>query len=136
MIRQILLADDDADDRMMFEEVFSGLPDSEYKLHCMEDGEEVVAFLQNIDQHKILPDLIILDQNMPVKSGKDTLEYIKTKVEYSSIPVVIYSTYNENSFIEECVKLGVNAVVSKPDSYEGYINMINNLLKYCRRAQT
>jgi CheY-like chemotaxis protein len=133
MIRRILLADDDGDDKVLFEEVFSSLPADQYQLICMTNGEEVLTYLRDIVNPAHLPDLIILDQNMPVMSGKETLDVLKSDERYKDIPVVVYSTYNEKSFIEECHAQGVVAVVSKPDSYEGYIQMINTLLKYSRK---
>ena len=133
MIRRILLADDDADDRMLFEEVFSGLPSDEYELHTAKNGEEVISYLRSVKNSDNLPDLIILDQNMPIMSGRDALEVIKSDELFKDIPVVIYSTYNDRAFIDECMLHGVVAVLSKPDSYEGYIQMINNLLKYTAR---
>jgi CheY-like chemotaxis protein len=133
MIRRILLADDDADDRMMFEEIFSGLSPEEYELRTVINGEEVVNLLSSINNPAHLPDLIILDQNMPLMSGKETLEFIKSDPVFREIAVIMYSTYNDATFIEECQRLGVVSVVSKPDSYEGYILMINNFLKYTAR---
>jgi CheY-like chemotaxis protein len=133
MIKRILLADDDADDRLMFEEVFSGLSSDHYELHTAINGEEVISFLKSINNPSHLPDLIILDQNMPLMSGKETLEFIKTNPLYREIPVIMYSTYNDANFIKQCEQLGVVSVVSKPDSYEGYILMINNFLKYTAR---
>jgi CheY-like chemotaxis protein len=130
MIRRILLADDDADDRMLFEEVFADLPADQYQLYSVSNGEEVVAFLKSINNPAHLPDLVILDQNMPLMSGKETLEFIRSEEAFRQIPVIIYSTYNDKTFIKECETLGVIAVVSKPDSYEGYIKMINSFLKY------
>ena len=132
-MKRILLADDDVDDRMLFEEVFHDLPRNEYKLITAGNGEEVINLLDETSNDSQLPDLVILDQNMPLKSGKDTLIYLKQTPRYQDIPVIIYSTYNDKSFIRECNSLGVLAVVSKPDSYEGYIQMINTFLKYSSR---
>lgn len=132
MIRRILLADDDADDRMLFEEVFSDLPSDEYELQSVTNGEEVLSYLRSVDKDE-LPDLIILDQNMPLMSGRDTLEVLKSEELFANIPVIIYSTYNDQAFIDDCMIHGVIAVLSKPDSYEGYIQMINNLLRYTAR---
>lgn len=130
MTRRILLADDDADDRLLFDEVFTDLPESEYKLITAENGDGVIAYLEDEPNDDELPHLIILDQNMPLRSGKETLIYLKAASRYRHIPVIIYSTYNDKTFIADCEALGVNAVVSKPDSYEGYVKMINTFLKY------
>lgn len=130
MIRRILLADDDADDRLLFEEVFADMPDDQYELVTAQNGEDVIETLEGISDDENLPHLIILDQNMPLRSGKETLIYLKEASRYSHIPVIIYSTYNDTNFIRSCQALGVNAVVSKPDSYDGYVQMVNTFLKY------
>ena len=130
MRKRVLLADDDADDTLLFEEVFASLPAEEYELSTVGNGEAVIALLDEISDPELLPHLIILDENMPLMSGKETLIRLKSIPRYSHIPVIIYSTYNEKTFIEECSTLGVQSVISKPDSYEGYIRMINSLLKY------
>ncbi len=133
MVRRILLADDDADDRMLFEEVFSGLPEEKYQLHSVANGQEVVDFLKGTNNPVHLPDLIVLDQNMPVMNGKEAMEIIKSDQRWRNIPIIIYSTYNDRTFIQDCAALGVAAVVSKPDSYDGYIQMINTFLKYTNK---
>ncbi len=130
MTRRILLADDDADDRFLFEEVFADLPENEYQLMTAKNGEEVLEILEDRLTDEELPHLIILDQNMPLRSGKETLVYLKAASRYQDIPVIIYSTYNDKNFITECESLGVTGVVSKPDSFEGYVQMVNNFLKY------
>jgi CheY-like chemotaxis protein len=130
MIRRILLADDDADDRELFEEVFADLPSDQYQLNCVNNGIEVIDFLRSINNPYHLPDLIILDQKMPGMSGREVFDILKADEIYRQIPVIIYSTYNDRTFISECKRKGVVAVVSKPVSYEGYIKMINTFLKY------
>jgi CheY-like chemotaxis protein len=129
MTKRILLADDDADDRLLFEDVFTDLPEDEYQLTTAENGDEVINTLEDTSDDQ-LPHLIILDQNMPLRSGKETLFYLKGASRYQDIPVIIYSTYNDKNFVQECQALGANAVVSKPDSYEGYVQMINTFLRY------
>ena len=130
MRKRVLLADDDADDILLFQEVFADLPPNEYELLTVGNGEAVIAVLDEISDLTKLPHLIILDQNMPLMNGKETLMRLKESPRYKEIPVVVYSTYNEKPFIAECAALGAQSVISKPDSYEGYIQMINSLLKY------
>jgi CheY-like chemotaxis protein len=129
MIKRILLADDDADDRLFFEEVFSGLPDGTFELISVANGEEVLSYLHTGET----PDLIVLDQNMPLLSGKETASRIRAYPGFNDIPLIIYSTYNDRSFIRECLAMGVKAVVSKPDSFEGFVEMVNELLTYSRQ---
>jgi Response regulator containing a CheY-like receiver domain and an HTH DNA-binding domain len=130
MTKRILLADDDADDRLLFEEAFSDLPPDKYELITLANGEEVLSFL---NQSKA-PDLIVLDQNMPLLSGRETALRIKETADFSTIPLIIYSTYNDRSFVRDCLAIGVRAVVSKPDSFEGFVDMVNNLLTHSHQC--
>jgi CheY-like chemotaxis protein len=127
MTKRVLLADDDEDDRLIFETVFSELTQREFTLSTVENGQEVLAFLRRSNDD--LPHLIILDQNMPLMSGKDTLIALKAAPEYQHIPVIIYSTYNDQGFIEACTELGVANVVTKPNSYDGFTQMVVDFLK-------
>jgi len=127
MTKRVLLADDDEDDRLIFETVFSELTQREFTLSTVENGQEVLAFLRRSNDD--LPHLIILDQNMPLMSGKDTLIALKATPEYQHIPVIIYSTYNDQGFIEACTELGVANVVTKPNSYDGFTQMVVDFLK-------
>lgn len=127
MMKRVLLAEDDEDDRLIFETVFSELGQSTYALSSVENGQEVLSFLKQSPD--ALPHLIILDQNMPLMSGKDTLIALKASTEYRHIPVIIYSTYNDQGFNDTCQELGVESVVTKPNSYEGFMQMVTEFLK-------
>lgn len=127
-MKRMLLADDDMDDRLLFKEVFAELPASEYSLWSVINGEEAITLLKDIPEASMLPDIIVLDQNMPVRTGRETLQYLKESSDFQHIPVIIYSTYNDPVFTEECLRLGAKEVLSKPDSYENYIQMIRGLL--------
>jgi CheY-like chemotaxis protein len=129
MIKKVLLADDDEDDRLLFEEVFQGLSSNQYKLECVDNGLSVLSALSRVSEDGDLPLLIILDQNMPLMSGKETLMNLKSSTHYHHIPVIIYSTYNDKNFIDECHRMGAASVESKPDTYEGYMAMIRKMIK-------
>lgn len=129
MTKRILLADDDVDDRLLFEEVFSDLPVGEYELISVANGQEVLNHLITYDA----PNLIVLDQNMPMLSGKETASRIRESAHFNEIPLIIYSTYNDKSFVVDCLAMGVKAVVSKPDSFEGFVEMVNELLTHSRQ---
>jgi CheY-like chemotaxis protein len=132
MTKRILLADDDVDDRYLFEEVFSNLPTDEFKLVSVSNGQEVLDHLHNGGT----PDLIVLDQNMPLLSGRETASRIRASDAFKDIPLIIYSTYNDRSFVRDCLELGVKAVVAKPDSFEGFVEMVKELLIHCRQKVT
>lgn len=122
--KRILLADDDNDDKAIFLEAINELGKDVFWVSTAENGHEAIQILSNIKPGDELPALVILDQNMPRMTGKETLAQLKQSPRFRDIPVIIYSTYNNNKFIEECRMLGAAAIISKPDSYDDYKKMI------------
>lgn len=110
----IFLADDDSDDRAMFEEVIEEI-DATIQLFCAEDG---MVLLQLLNTEKYpLPHLIFLDLNMPNKNGKECLDEIRKSEHLKNIPIVIYSTSSSPKDIEDTFEKGANLYVRKPSSF-------------------
>ena len=126
--KKILLADDDADDRSIFEQILLEKKDVEL-LATVENGLEVIDYLKIATDSGQLPDLIILDHNMPRMNGRQTLGFLKSSARYLHIPVVIYSTYSDHKLMDECASLGASMVASKPAGYNEYRAMINQFLE-------
>lgn len=127
MNKPILLVDDDADDRLLFEEIYNDLGYSKDMLKQLENGQEVVDYISNAKDED-LPSLIILDHNMPKMTGEQTLRYLKSKPEYSTIPVVVYSTSIFGQFADDCKELGAVLVIEKPGLYRDYNEMIAKVM--------
>jgi CheY-like chemotaxis protein len=125
--KRILLAEDDEDDQNFFSDCMKNRSDINL-LAIADNGDEVVELLIGIDE---LPDLIILDQNMPKRNGLETLKLLKNDSRYSHIPVIIYSTYTDQKLIEDGSEMGACMVVSKPITREEYAEMINTLIEVC-----
>lgn len=131
--KRILLAEDDEDDKMIFSEIMKGLvADKNIRLDAVDNGLQII---QALEESPELPDLVILDQNMPQLSGKETLEMIKKNERFLHIPVVIYSTYNDSRLSNECFNIGATQIITKPDSFEGFKEMIVMLVeKYLHKS--
>jgi CheY-like chemotaxis protein len=125
--KKILLAEDDPDDRGFFFQFLRHRPDL-LLLPPVENGEEVFAFLEQA-QHGTLPDVIILDQNMPKCNGLQTLAILKNNIQYENIPVFVYSTYTDDYLVKQSIQLGARSVLEKPLSQEGYHKMIDDMLQ-------
>jgi CheY-like chemotaxis protein len=112
----IYLVDDDEDDRffakLTFQQHFS-----ETELVCFDDGEEL---LRHIGQqtNEPLPDLILLDLNMPRMNGFDTLVAIKQNKAWSQVPVAMLTTSSDRQDHERSKSLGACAFLTKPATYE------------------
>jgi CheY-like chemotaxis protein len=110
---RILLADDDAEDRELFEEVAAGV-NSNIRLDTVPDGEKLMGWLMN--KHSSLPDIIFMDLNMPRKGGKECLDEIRSIPKLRDIPIVIYSTSSSLWDIDDTFDKGANLYVRKPTS--------------------
>src|ERR1035438_6480447 len=93
---EILIEDDDAEDRML---IMDALKESRLKnkVQYVENGEELLHYLQNkgkySDKKKYpLPGIILLDLNMPKKDGREALKEIKAEKNLRSIPIIILTT--------------------------------------------
>ena len=126
--KKILLAEDDGDDQILFCDFLKNRADV-IIMPIVENGEELIDALNNVKDQKHLPDIILLDQNMPKRNGIQTLEYLKGSSCFKHIPVMIYSTYPDENIILLASKMGASAVVSKPVSKDEYNKMIDDFLK-------
>lgn len=119
----ILLADDDPLDRELFIE---GMNETGYdfKVTEVENGEELLSHLSETADK---PDLIILDLNMPVKDGRETLKDLKNSEEFRQIPVFILSTSNARFDVELACNTGANLFLVKPHGYKEIVEMLNSL---------
>lgn len=111
---QILLADDDEDDRKFFKEALEEIKiKTIVKTLC--DGVELIEHLTK--QGVILPHIIFLDLNMPRKNGMDCLLDLKRIDFLKEIPVAIYSTSASEEDIEETFVKGANVYIKKPSDF-------------------
>jgi CheY-like chemotaxis protein len=124
--KRIMLVEDDPDDRELFEIFYANRHDLQL-LPSVGNGVELARYLEKASGHK-LPHLIVLDQNMPLMNGKQTLEFLRGDPRFSNIPAVIYSTYTDSNLIVECTMLGANMVAVKPIDNEGYQKMMDDFL--------
>lgn len=121
---EILLADDDAVDRELFSEALKSTR-VKYKLNEVTGGEEVFTHLNTILQK---PDLIILDLNMPVKDGRETLKELKANKNFKYIPVIMLSTSNSHFDIRYSYDYGASLFLTKPHSFHDLVEMLDTLL--------
>lgn len=113
---QILIADDDPEDVFIMEMMCKELAFSEH-IHFVQDGVVALEYLDALLENP-LPALIILDLNMPRLTGTQTLELLKQHTRYHNIRVIIYSTFLNEIQKQQCINLGAEAFVIKPDTYE------------------
>jgi CheY-like chemotaxis protein len=127
MATKVILVEDDPDDRELFTTFFSERKDL-LLLPVAGNGAELIAYLDTLTFDDQLPDLIVLDQNMPIMNGKQTLKELKEHHRYARIPAVIYSTYADSNLIIDCKNLGAKMVAMKPIDNDGYQKMMDDFL--------
>ncbi len=128
----ILIAEDDADDRFLLQSAFeeNGFRD---RLHFVENGVELIDYLKNnivVEGVVKPPRFILLDLNMPKKDGREVLKEIKQDPLLKNIPVIIFSTTNNEQEMKRCYELGANSYITKPNSFESLIKTVAALRSY------
>ena len=125
--RTILMADDDEEDCFLAKEALeeSGVM---AVLSTVEDGIQLMDYLLRNSQSKTnkLPNLILLDLNMPRKDGREALVEIKAEPTLKNIPIVILTTSQEEEDISFSMKAGANLFMTKPATFEEWVEMMKS----------
>jgi CheY-like chemotaxis protein len=127
-ILNVLLADDDPDDRMLFEDAVSGI-DAAITLSMAKDGEEL---MQMLNTAILLPDVLFLDLNMPRKNGFECLEEIRANRNFNDIFISIYSTTASSREMEETFNKGANLFINKPNTFSELKAMLSKVFSLDR----
>lgn len=130
----ILLADDDADDRVLARDALaeSRLAND---LRYVVDGEDLMDYLRKRGRYASpeaapRPGLILLDLNMPRKDGREALREIKSDPSLRHIPIVVLTTSKTEEDIYRSYDLGVNSFITKPVTFDGLVNVMKTLGRY------
>lgn len=130
----ILMADDDADDRMLTRDA---LEESRVlnELRFVEDGEELMDYLHQKGKFSDAeaapkPGLILLDLNMPKKDGREALKEIKSDPNLRRIPVVIMTTSKAEEDIFRSYDFGASSFITKPVTFDRLVDLMKALGEY------
>lgn len=127
--RTVLCVDDDPDDREMVCSVIKDINPSFKVIHA-ENGLQAHELLQKAKVSGQFPCLVILDINMPVMDGKETLIKLKEDKVLSKIPVAMFSTSSNEADRKFFQKYGVE-MVTKPSNLNSIFDEVGKLLNYC-----
>ncbi len=129
----ILMADDDEDDRMMTEQAMRKNHLAN-EIRFVVDGEDLLNYLNRKGKYNSenapTPDLILLDLNMPKKSGLEALKEVKNDKNLKWIPVIILTTSSAEEDIIKSYNLGVNSFITKPVTFDGLVKVVKEIDNY------
>ncbi len=128
----ILMADDDEDDRMLAQDALreSG---TQATLQFVSDGVELLATLRAAvadGSETTIPDLLLLDLNMPRLNGRAALQEIKRDPTLCKLPVVVLTTSNATADIDASYASGANSYITKAVTFQGLVDTMRNLGHY------
>jgi CheY-like chemotaxis protein len=119
----ILLVEDNEGDILLTMEAFE---ESKIvnKITVIKDGKAAIGFFETLDNKEEVPQLILLDINLPKASGHEVLMYIKNNERYKSIPVIMLTTSSSEKDILQSYKNHVNCYITKPIDVSDFMRAI------------
>lgn len=123
-IKQLIIADDDTDDQMLRKELVQEFS-SNINITCISDGKQLMDKLHLGE----IPDLVLLDLNMPYKTGSQCLYEMRSDNKLKHLPVVVLSTSKNKSDIDLCYKNGAHLFYSKPWNIDDSRKLIQSILQ-------
>jgi CheY-like chemotaxis protein len=121
-----MLVEDNLSDQVVVERAFE-----DGKIACdlsiYSNGQEALDYMRSEEGTKNLPHLILMDINMPVMDGKQTLQAIRADDDLRHLPVMMLTTSSRDKDVLESYRLGVNAYLTKPVLDTDFINTIRQL---------
>jgi CheY-like chemotaxis protein len=124
----VLLVEDDPGDVLLIREAFA-----DYKvgnvLSIVSDGVEAMQFVRGEGEYagRERPDLVLLDLNLPRKSGAEVLAEIKGDPELSMIPVIVLTTSEAEEDVMRSYKMHANAYITKPVDFDRFKQIVHQI---------
>lgn len=123
--RKIFLADDDEEDRMLFKEALQ-IVAHDVEVTEVENGIKLLELLENLHSHESC--IIVLDINMPLMNGFETIAAIKSTDCIKQLPVFFLSTSKNTSNVTRAKQLGAKAYFTKPTSWQDFLELISKIV--------
>ncbi|NNK75664.1 MAG: response regulator [Maribacter sp.] len=123
---KILFIEDDVIETMKLNRTISKIG-LNYQITEAKNGEEAIAILKSGDR---LPDIILLDLNMPRMSGTEFLKILKEDKELKYLPTIVLTTSENRTDLLECYRIGVAGYIIKPLKYEDYELKLKKVFAY------
>ena len=131
-IIRILLVEDDDDDVEMVRYALNDYKVT-HELQVIANGGTAATLFADCT---VTPDIIVLDINLPQRTGTELIKVIRNNPHLAATPIVMYSTANDKAIIDTCLRLGANRFIVKPTNFKdvhGVVNVIIELTGYYRK---
>jgi CheY-like chemotaxis protein len=130
-MKRILLVEDNPGDVRLMQEAFKEIP-ALVELTVCEDGASAMQLLKQFehDTKRPLPQLVILDLNIPKIHGLEILQHIKNNRRLSSLPVVVLTTSVSGSDIAQAYSLHCNAYITKPLDITHFFDIVRTIYTF------
>lgn len=101
-------------------------------LNIVDNGQSAIDYLGGTGEYgdRVLPDLILLDLNLPVKNGHEVLAEIKKDDTLKRIPVIVLTTSDNDKDVLESYKLHASAYITKPVDFDKFIGVIKDIQNF------
>lgn len=128
---EILLVEDNRGDVLLTQEALLNW-DTKNRISAVGDGEEAIRYLKESAKQYMgqLPDLIILDINLPKLDGKQVLQFIRSEADLQHLPVVIFSSSVNERDVNEARELRADLYVQKPAELQHFFDAVNTIEEF------
>lgn len=100
------------------------------KITVAHDGIEAMTCLYELDAAATLPDLMLLDLNLPRKNGREVLAEVKTSPRLKQIPVLVMTSSRSDEDINQAYALNANCYIAKPYDFHEYVNVVRSIERF------
>ena len=126
---KILIGEDDFEDQFILQEYFQDNGINEV-VAFEKNGKKIIEYLERLKAEEDLPSLIVLDLNMPILNGTQTLFELKQHSRFNKIPIIIYSTSDNDHEKRKCLNFGAVEYLVKPISVDEGDRMVKKFLQF------
>jgi len=131
--KYFLYADDDPDDQEFFKLMVAEI-DPAIEVVLVNNGLELLQYLNNVVSKGNLPCCIVLDINMPIWDGIRALKALKVEEKYMGIPVIMFTTSRSLRDNELSLMLGAQGFITKPVNHKDFSQLYHKFAEVCKEG--
>ena len=126
---RVLIVDDDERDVLLIKKALAA-SDWEFTVHTECTGDDALAYLRRVDPSVELPDVVLLDLNMPGRSGHEVLGELRSDPKTESLAVVIFTTSDQPCDMALAFQNRAQCFVTKPSTLAEFYQLVDQVLAF------